>query len=81
LISPGPEPGSFVLHIDLGTKLLLLEIDPDTYWQTSHYDGWPALLVRYDSDHPERILSMIEKSYDQAINRKPPRARKKRRTP
>ena len=57
-----------------------MEIEPDTYWQTSHYDGWPALLVRYDSDHPERILSMIEKSYGQAMNRKPRRARRERRT-
>ena len=39
LISPGPEPGSFVPHIYLGTKLLLMEIDPDTYRQTSHYEG------------------------------------------
>jgi hypothetical protein len=46
LISPGREPGSFVLHTDAATKLILLETDPDTYWQAPRYEGWPSLLVR-----------------------------------
>jgi hypothetical protein len=54
LISPGREPGSFVLRTDAATKLLQLETDPDTYWHTSHYEGWPSLLVRYDTSDPER---------------------------
>ena len=23
--------------------------EPNTYWQTPHYEGWPAILVRYDA--------------------------------
>ena len=79
LISPGREAGSFVLHIDPATKLLLLETDPSTYWQTPHYEGWPSLLVRYDSADPERVLAMVEKSYDLAMASKPRRPRKAKR--
>ena len=76
LISPGREPGSFVLHTDAATKLFLLETDPDTYWHTPHYEGWPSLLVRYDSADPERVLAMVEQAYKLAITSKPPRKRK-----
>jgi hypothetical protein len=76
LISPGREPGSFVLHIPAGTKLFLLETDPKTYWQTPpHYEGWPSVLVRYDSPEPDRVLAMIEAARDWALSRKPPRKR------
>jgi len=71
LISPGREAGSFVLHTDPATKMLLLETDPDTYWQTPHYHGWPSLLVRYDSTDPDRVLAMIAKSREAAMASKP----------
>ena len=77
LISPGREEGSFCLHIDQDTKAILLETDPETFWQTPHYDGWPAVLVRYDSPDPARVLAMIERSRDWAMGRKPPRPRKR----
>ena len=73
LISPGRETGSFVLHIDQGTKTMLMEMDPAVYWQTPHYDGWPAVLVRYDGADPEHILAMISKARDWAMTRKPNR--------
>lgn len=76
LISPGREQGSFVLHADASTKLLLLETDPSTYWQTPHYEGWPTLLVRYNTADPDRVLAMVEQSYRQAMAKKPPRPRK-----
>jgi hypothetical protein len=80
LVSPGREPGSFVLHIDVDTKLMLMATDPETYWQTPHYDGWPALLVRYDSADPKRVLAMIARAHDWAVARKPPRPRTAART-
>jgi len=81
LISPGREADSFVLHVNPATKLLLLETDPVAYWQTSHYDGWPSLLVRYDSIDPERVLAMVAKARDLAMARKPPRPGKSKRRP
>ena len=76
LVSPGREKDSFVLYIDTDTKLMLMETEPATYWQTPHYDGWPTVLVRYDSADPERVLAMIARSRDWAVSRKSPRARK-----
>ncbi len=75
LVSPGREAGSFCLHIDKDSKEMLMETDPGTFWQTPHYEGWPALLVRYGGD-PGRVLATIEASRDWAMSRKPPRSRK-----
>jgi hypothetical protein len=75
-ISPGREKGSFCLHIDKDMVEMLKETDPGTYWQTEHYEGWPAVLARYDSDDPDRIRAMIERAREQCDSR-PKRPRKK----
>jgi len=78
-IAPGRESDvSFCLMIDLDTVEMLKETDPQTYYQPPHYVGWPALLVRYDNDDPERVCAMIEQARDQAAARKPAAPRKKK---
>jgi len=69
---------SFGIAIDLDTVEILKETDPDTFWQTPHYEGWPAVLIRFDSADPERVRAMIERSRDWTAAMKPPRARKKK---
>jgi hypothetical protein len=69
---------SFGVAIDLDTVEILKETDPDTFWQTPHYEGWPAVLVRFDSADPERVRSVIERSRDWTATMPPPRSRKKR---
>ncbi|MDQ2879600.1 MAG: hypothetical protein M3R41_11070, partial [Pseudomonadota bacterium] len=44
-------------------KTILIETDPDTFWQTKHYEGWPGLLVRYGSNDPERIKRVITRAW------------------
>jgi len=56
-VAPGREAGSFCLLIDRDTVDMLTQTDPDTYWQTAHYEGWPAVLVRYDSADPSASMS------------------------
>jgi hypothetical protein len=74
----GREPDtSFAVAIDLGTIEMLKETEPETYWQSPHYEGWPAVLVRYDSRDPARVRQVIEQAYQQAAAKKPARARKK----
>ena len=80
ILAPGREAGSFVLMIDNDTKLMLIETDPATYWQTSHYEGWPAVLVREDSDDPDRVRAMIEQAHAGALNRKAPRKPPRKKT-
>lgn len=77
IVSPGREEGSFCLHIDRDTVEMLKETDPDTWWQTPHYEGWPAVLVRYDSTDPDRVLAMIGRAREWALAQPRPRPRKK----
>jgi hypothetical protein len=74
----GHEDGtSFGIAIDLDTVEMLKETDPDTFWQTPHYEGWPAVLVRYESADPDRVKAMIERSRDWTAAKKPVKPRKK----
>ncbi|SNS40939.1 hypothetical protein SAMN06295912_10614 [Sphingomonas laterariae] len=75
-LTPGHEAGSFCIQLDLDTVAMLIETDPGTYWQSPHYQGWPAVLVRHDSADPERVRAMIGRAHDWALSRPRPRPRK-----
>ena len=62
-VYPGREKGSFCLATPMGEKELLMETEPDTFWETPHYRGWPAVLVRYGSPSRERIEMIIERGW------------------
>jgi len=55
---------------------LLKETEPETYWQSPHYEGWPAILVRYDSADPERVRDVIRQAHAQAAAKTKVRKRK-----
>jgi len=75
----GHESGtSFGIAIDLDTIEMLKETDPDTFWQTPHYEGWPAVLIRFDSADPDRVRAMIERSRDWTAARPKVKPRKKK---
>ena len=69
---------SFGIAIDLDTVEMLKDTDPDTFWQSKHYEGWPAVLIRFDSSDPERVRAMIERSHAWTAAKPPPRPRKGR---
>ena len=62
-VYPGREKGSFAVATPMGEKELLMETEPDTFWETPHYRGWPAVLVRYGSPSRERIEMIIERGW------------------
>jgi hypothetical protein len=68
---------SFGVEIDLDTIELLKETDPQTFWQTPHYVGWTAVLVRYDTEDEERVRDVVRRSRDWNADR--PAARPRRR--
>ena len=77
-LSTGHEPdSSFVLTVAEDRIELLKATDPDTFWQTPHYEGWPAVLVRYDTTDDERVREVIAEARDWAAAR--PKARPRRR--
>ena len=67
---------SFGIAIDMETVEMLKETDPATFWQSKHYEGWPAVLIRFDSPDPARVRSMIERSHAWTAAKRPVRARK-----
>jgi hypothetical protein len=72
------EETSFGIAIDLDMVEMLKETDPDTFWQTPHYEGWPAVLIRYASKDPERVREMIERSRAWTAAKPRPKPRKKK---
>lgn len=63
IVYPGREKGSFAISSPLVEKELLIETDPETFWETDHYRGWPAVLVRYGSADRERIEMVIMRAW------------------
>lgn len=52
--------GVLVVMVPLGLKEALLEAEPDKYFQTPHYSGWPAMLVRLDAVSDEDLANRLE---------------------
>jgi hypothetical protein len=69
---------SFGVAIDLDTVEMLMETDPATFWQTPHYAGWPAVLIRYDSRDPERVREIIKRSHAWTAAKPRPKPRKRK---
>ena len=67
---------SFALGLDLDSIEVLKATEPDTYWQSPHYEGWPAVLVRYDAKDQDRVRELIQRSRDWTASRPKARPRK-----
>ena len=76
---PSHEPDtSFGVAIDLDTIEILKATDPDSFWQTPHYEGWEGVLIRYDSRDEERVREVIGRSRDFVAAKPRPRPRKRK---
>jgi hypothetical protein len=62
-VSTGHVAGSFHVLASHEEKAVLIETDPETFWQTPHYEGWPGLLVRYGAADPERVRAVIARAW------------------
>jgi len=69
---------SFGVAMDLDTIELLKETDPDSFWQSPHYVGWEGVLIRYASDHEDRVREVIARSRNFVAAKPPPRPRKRK---
>ncbi len=63
IVNEGREPDALALALDLGTVDFLKETEPGTYFQTPHYEGWPAVLVRYEAADDDRLREQIDKAW------------------
>ena len=69
---------SFAVAMDRDTIEILKATEPDTYWQTPHYEGWEGVLVRYDARDPDRVRDVIQRSRDFVAAKPPARPRKRK---
>lgn len=52
-----------VLMCPLDEKQMLLEAAPDLYFETDHYKGWPALLMRMDAISDDELRHRLERGW------------------
>jgi hypothetical protein len=57
-------PDALVLRVvDLGEREALLQGQPDAFFSTPHYDGYPYVLVRLDKVDPTELAELIEEAW------------------
>jgi hypothetical protein len=53
------EEGVLVVKCDLVYKDILLQSQPDAYFTTPHYDGYPAILVHLDAVDEDDLRDLL----------------------
>ena len=57
-------PAALVLRVtDLGEREALLQGDPDVFFSTPHYDGYPYVLVRLEAVDPVELAELLEDAW------------------
>ncbi len=54
---------ALVVKVDFETRDLLLEAEPDTYFTTDHYKGYPSVLVHLSRVRKEALRSLLEQAW------------------
>lgn len=57
------EGGLVVFVADLGEKEALLASEPDTFFTTPHYDGYPVVLVNLQAIDVDELRELISDSW------------------
>jgi hypothetical protein len=57
------EDDVIVVMVDEEEKEMLLRAEPAIFFTTSHYDGYPAMLVRLSAIDPEELREVLVESW------------------
>ncbi len=58
------EPDALVVRVlDLGDRQALLRGNPQTFFTTPHYDGYPYVLVRLETVTQQELAELIEDAW------------------
>jgi hypothetical protein len=72
---------TLVIRCPLDEKEMLMAAEPAIYFETDHYVGYPALLVRLDAIDDARLKARLERAWlMQAEKQKPRTASGKRKS-
>lgn len=63
IVVTGRSDDHFVLTATLDEVERLMETEPECFFQTPHYIGWPGVLVRYAAADPERVAALVERAW------------------
>jgi hypothetical protein len=67
---------TLVIRCPLEEKEMLMAAEPDTYFQTDHYVGHPAVLVRLEAIDDARLKARLERACQ--MQEQKPKHRRKR---
>jgi hypothetical protein len=56
--------------VDLIEKQALLETQPEVFWTTDHYNGYPAVLIRLSKADPEQLRQLVEETWRSRATKK-----------
>lgn len=56
-------PDAVSVSLDHGDIDLLMETEPQAWFKTPHFEGWPAVLVRYEAADNDRLREQIDKAW------------------
>ena len=60
----------FVLMLDKERVTFLLEAEPELFFQTPHYAGWPCLLVRYAALPAAELPALLREASERRAPKK-----------
>lgn len=63
----GKSDDHFVLILALERVELLMEMEPEVFFQTPHYVGWPAVLVRYAALPVGELPALLAEAWAQRV--------------
>ena len=55
--------GALALRVDRDEKQLILESNPDVYFETPHYHGYPAVLIKLEKIGGDELAERIEDAW------------------
>jgi hypothetical protein len=57
-------PDALVVRVlDLADSEALVKGQPDVFFKTPHYEGWPGVLVRLELVDPEQLAELVEDAW------------------
>ena len=58
------DPDALVMRVaDMGEREALLQGQPEAFFSTPHYDGYPYVLVRLEEVDPQELAELIEEAW------------------